>query len=79
MEVASNKARGVITSGNSLVLQGVTRQMAGAYTCVASNTEGDTESNQVYLQVKCKFTIHFSRQKHLHENISESVSVSSDF
>ena len=70
MEVASNKARGVITSGNSLVLQGVTRQMAGAYTCVASNTEGDTESNQVYLQVKCKFTNTLFPNKNTYMKIS---------
>ena len=53
-EVENNKAKGVIISGSSLVLQGVTRHMSGTYTCVASNTEGDTPSNPVYLQVKCE-------------------------
>ena len=55
-EVENNKAKGVIISGSSLVLQGVTRHMSGTYTCVASNTEGDTASNPVYLQVKCECT-----------------------
>lgn len=43
-----------MSSGN-LALQGVTRHLAGNYTCIASNVEGDGESNTVHLKVMCKY------------------------
>ena len=49
-----NIEQGVLISGSSLVLQSVTRAQAGAYTCVASNLEGDTESNSLEIQIKCE-------------------------
>ena len=49
-----NIEQGVLISGSSLVLQSVTRAQAGAYTCVASNLEGDTESNSLGIQIKCE-------------------------
>jgi len=52
--VQHEKTSGVIISGKSLVLQGITRKNAGFYACVASNTEGDTESNVIELKVMCK-------------------------
>ncbi|XP_073998334.1 sidestep VII transmembrane protein isoform X2 [Rhodnius prolixus] len=46
-----NVGQGVIISNQSLVLQGVSRQSAGEYTCVGFNTEGDGESKPFYLNV----------------------------
>ncbi|XP_068081758.1 neural cell adhesion molecule 2 [Anabrus simplex] len=47
-----NTSARVIRSNQSLVLQKVTRQSAGKYVCVASNTEGETASNELALRVK---------------------------
>jgi hypothetical protein len=50
----AHNAKGTIISSNSLALQAVSRHQAGNYTCVASNVEGDGESNVVELKVMCK-------------------------
>ena len=52
--VVHDKSHGIIISGSSLVLQSVTRKQAGNYSCVASNIEGDTQSNSLKLKVMCK-------------------------
>ena len=52
-----DKSHGIIISGSSLVLQSVTRKQAGNYSCVASNIEGDTQSNSLKLKVMCKQAI----------------------
>ena len=49
-----NVAGGVLIGNRTLVLQAVGRRQAGLYTCVASNAEGDGESNAQYLNVKCE-------------------------
>ena len=54
--VLHDKDAGIIISGSSLVLQGVSRKMSGLYSCVASNIEGDTSSNTLELKVMCKLT-----------------------
>ena len=45
---------GVIVSGSSLAMQKVSRDQAGSYICIASNLEGDTESNSLELKILCK-------------------------
>ncbi|XP_052864389.1 hemicentin-1-like [Anopheles cruzii] len=42
----------IIQSGQSLVLQKVTKQSAGNYACSAINAEGETVSDQQFLRVK---------------------------
>ena len=52
--VVHDKSHGVIISESSLALQIVTRKQAGNYSCVASNIEGDRQSNSLKLKVMCK-------------------------
>ena len=54
-ELHHNVTLGVILSDHSLVLQSVTRDKAGDYTCLAANTEGKGTSNHVTLRVRCKY------------------------
>lgn len=52
--ITHNASARVIRSNQSLVLQKVTRNSSGAYSCSAINAEGETVSNQQPLRVKCK-------------------------
>ena len=48
---------GVILGNQTLVLQSVELAAAGLYTCVASNTVADGESNALHLDIKCRFIL----------------------
>ena len=52
--MVEDKERGILISGSSLVLQRVSRDQAGAYSCAASNLEGDAVSNTVDIQIRCE-------------------------
>ncbi|XP_055618631.1 hemicentin-1 [Toxorhynchites rutilus septentrionalis] len=51
-ELHHNVTAGIILSDHSLALQGVSRILAGDYTCMAANTEGRGTSNHVSLRVR---------------------------
>ena len=53
--IGQDISKGILISGNSLVLQKIRREQAGNYSCYASNLEGDTQSRHIQIQVKCKF------------------------
>lgn len=48
-----NATARIIRSNQSLVLQKITKHLAGNYACSATNDEGETVSNQLPLQVQC--------------------------
>lgn len=57
-ELHHNVTAGVVLSDHSLVLQSITRESAGGYTCMAANVEGRAKSNVVNLEVMCKYVLH---------------------
>jgi len=54
IEVKQEVDRGVILSNLTLVLQRVTRETRGEYTCRAANTEGSVRSNVLQLDIQYK-------------------------
>lgn len=56
-ELHHNVTAGVVLSDHSLVLQSITRESAGGYTCMATNVEGRAKSNIVNLEVMCKYVL----------------------
>lgn len=54
-DLSTNISAGIIVSNQSLVLQKVDRRSRGRYTCTGTNSEGQGESNQVNLRVRCEF------------------------
>jgi hypothetical protein len=49
-----NVNRGIILSNRSLVIQRITLDNAGEYTCLASNHHGAGKSNPLDLRVRCE-------------------------
>lgn len=52
--ISHNASARVIRSNQSLVLQKITRNSSGNYSCSAINAEGETISNPLALRVKCE-------------------------
>lgn len=46
---------GLLISNQSLVITNVKRAQMGQYTCSASNSEGEGESNPILLEIQCKW------------------------
>lgn len=55
--VQHNPKIGVIASSSDLALQSVQVHQAGNYSCIASNVEGDGESNTLELKVMCTYSL----------------------
>ncbi|XP_061931269.1 hemicentin-1-like isoform X8 [Apis cerana] len=53
-ELHYNVTAGIVLSDHSLVLQSITRESAGRYSCTAVNVEGRASSNVVDLEVMCR-------------------------
>lgn len=60
--IQHNQKAGIITSSTHLALQNVVKSQAGNYTCLASNVEGDGQSNNVDLKVMCKYSYKFNHR-----------------
>ena len=52
--IKQDVSQGVILSNLTLVIQHVTRDTRGQYTCVAGNSEGSVTSNVLSLDIQCK-------------------------
>ncbi|XP_076234182.1 fasciclin-2 isoform X4 [Calliopsis andreniformis] len=67
-ELHYNGTAGIVLSDHSLVLQSITRESAGRYTCMAVNAEGRASSNVVNLQVMfapvCKHVLSSTGWRH---------------
>lgn len=48
-------SRRIIISNQTLVLQSITKASHGQYMCRATNAQGAVSSNDVYIDVKCKY------------------------
>ena len=62
-ELHYNVTAGIVLSDHSLVLQSITRESAGRYTCMAVNVEGRASSNVVNLEVMCEYILLLSKRR----------------
>lgn len=56
-EVPLSSSRGIMILNQTLVLQRIAKATHGQYMCRATNLQGTVGSNEVYLDVKCKWNI----------------------
>ena len=75
-EVLHNVGQGVIITNGSLVLQKVTRDQAGSYTCEASNVEGDEVSKPVAITIMCKWILLVAEYTESLSSCCENISIS---
>ncbi|VVC96424.1 unnamed protein product [Leptidea sinapis] len=73
--VLQNMTSGIILSTRSLVLQKVTRQEAGRYSCKASNSRGESSSESVRLRVQYAPVCGFSSPQVVGAALDESLHV----
>ncbi|XP_076045295.1 nephrin-like [Oratosquilla oratoria] len=73
--LSHNKTRGIILSGQVLVLQGIRQQSSGTYKCNARNTEGSGTSNPVNLSVKYTPVCSGARTRTLGTTLASSIRV----
>ncbi|XP_022241256.1 hemicentin-1-like isoform X1 [Limulus polyphemus] len=82
LELQANTSTGVIISNQSLVLQKVHRSSRGRYTCLATNSEGQGESNAVFLRVQyppqCKKDQKFIYAATMNEGVKISCELEAD-
>ncbi|RWS26998.1 hemicentin-2-like protein [Leptotrombidium deliense] len=67
----SNSTQGVLVSNQSLVLRSVHKQHRGNYRCLATNKEGQTQSDPFMLRVKCEILYKYT---HIHTTNSVTYS-----
>ncbi|XP_022696836.1 nephrin-like [Varroa jacobsoni] len=70
--LAAHARQGIIMTNQSLVLQQIHRESAGQYQCVAANSEGEIESNELELRV------HFAPVCRSRQNLVYGVAVDED-
>ncbi|XP_054263160.1 neural cell adhesion molecule 2-like [Macrosteles quadrilineatus] len=78
MMVYNNASTGTIITNHTLVLQSVSRNSSGLYSCVATNSEGDGESKPFDLNVKFEPECLGSQQRVYGAARMEEISITCD-
>jgi immunoglobulin superfamily member 9B len=76
-EVASLETRVIIRKDGALIINPVSADDSGQYTCEVSNGIGDPQSAAAYLNVECKYPLGHLLYIHYHYTVSLSPSSSS--